>query len=100
MFARRQFRHYAAVFGMELDLGSDDVRENQAVHEGEVLFRLDEAPFRIAVEEAAAQLATARLQIDSLKAMVRDNVKGSPQGIALEVIQALGVLVDKYLARA
>lgn len=43
------------------------VRDNQIVHRGETLFRLDDAPFRIAVEQAKAQLATARLQVDSLK---------------------------------
>ncbi|HZV92298.1 MAG TPA: HlyD family secretion protein [Caldimonas sp.] len=48
-----------------------DVRENQVVHAGEVLFRLDDAPFRIAVDEAKAQLAAARLQVDSLKANYR-----------------------------
>ncbi|MEO8921592.1 MAG: biotin/lipoyl-binding protein, partial [Caldimonas sp.] len=48
-----------------------DVRENQLVHKGDLLFRLDDAPFRIAVDEASAQLATARLQIDSLKANYR-----------------------------
>jgi membrane fusion protein, multidrug efflux system len=48
-----------------------DVRDNQSVHKGDVLFRLDDAPFRIAVEEASAQLATARLQVQSLKASYR-----------------------------
>jgi membrane fusion protein (multidrug efflux system) len=48
-----------------------DVRDNQKVHKGDVLFRLDDAPFRIAVEEASAQLAAARLQIESLKANYR-----------------------------
>ncbi len=47
------------------------VKDNQFVHKGELLFRLDDAPFRIAVEEAEAQLATARLQIASLKANYR-----------------------------
>ena len=47
------------------------VHDNQAVRKGEVLFRLDDAPFRIAVEEASAQLAAARLQIESLKATYR-----------------------------
>jgi len=47
------------------------VRDNQAVHKDDVLFRLDEAPFRIAVEEAGAQLAAARLQIEVLKANYR-----------------------------
>jgi membrane fusion protein, multidrug efflux system len=48
-----------------------DVRDNQRVHRGETLFRLDERPFRIAVEEARARLASARLQIESLKATYR-----------------------------
>jgi len=47
------------------------VQDNQAVHEGAILFRLDDAPFRIAVEEASAQLAAARLQVESLKASYR-----------------------------
>jgi membrane fusion protein (multidrug efflux system) len=47
------------------------VRDNQQVKKGDLLFRLDDAPFRIAVEEAAAQLATARLQIETLKANYR-----------------------------
>jgi membrane fusion protein (multidrug efflux system) len=47
------------------------VRDNQIVSKGDVLFRLDDAPFRIAVEEASAQLAAARLQIESLKANYR-----------------------------
>jgi membrane fusion protein (multidrug efflux system) len=48
-----------------------DVHDNQSVHKGDVLFRLDDAPFRIAVEEASAQLASARLEVESLKASYR-----------------------------
>jgi membrane fusion protein, multidrug efflux system len=44
-----------------------DVRDNQIVERGATLFRLDPAPFRIAVSDAAARLAAARLQIESLK---------------------------------
>jgi membrane fusion protein, multidrug efflux system len=47
------------------------VRDNQAVHKGDLLFRLDDAPFRIAVDEASAQLAVTRLQVESLKANYR-----------------------------
>lgn len=50
------------------------VHDNQAVHEGDVLFRLDDAPFRIAVEEARAQLAAARLQVEALKANYRQRL--------------------------
>jgi membrane fusion protein (multidrug efflux system) len=48
-----------------------DVRDNQTVRRGDVLFRLDDEPFRIAVEEAEAQLSSARLQVQSLKASYR-----------------------------
>jgi membrane fusion protein (multidrug efflux system) len=44
------------------------VHDNQAVQRGDVLYRLDDAPYRIYVQEAQAQLATATLQIQSLKA--------------------------------
>ncbi|HET9389866.1 MAG TPA: HlyD family secretion protein [Steroidobacteraceae bacterium] len=47
------------------------VRDNQAVSKGEILFKLDPAPFQIAVEESGAQLAAARLRVDSLKASYR-----------------------------
>jgi membrane fusion protein (multidrug efflux system) len=50
------------------------VRENQIVHKGDVLFHLDEVPFQIAVEEATAQLASARIQIDTLKANYRQHL--------------------------
>src|ERR1700730_16134944 len=48
-----------------------NVRDNQAVHKGDVLSRLDDEPFLTAVEEAAAQLSSARLQVESLKASYR-----------------------------
>jgi membrane fusion protein (multidrug efflux system) len=50
-----------------------NVHDNQTVHRGDLLFRLDDEPFRIAVEEAEAQLASARLQVDSLKASYRQH---------------------------
>jgi membrane fusion protein (multidrug efflux system) len=45
-----------------------DVHDNQQVHQGETLFRIDDRPFRIAVEEAAARLANTQLEIEALKA--------------------------------
>ena len=48
-----------------------DVRENQRVRRGEQLFRLDERPFRIAVEDARAKLASARLAVQALEATYR-----------------------------
>ena len=45
-----------------------DVQDNQPVRQGETLIRIDERPFRIAVEDAQARVANAKLQIESLKA--------------------------------
>jgi membrane fusion protein, multidrug efflux system len=50
------------------------VHDNQRVTEGQVLFQLDERPYRIAVEDAKAQLAAARLQVEALKATYRQKV--------------------------
>jgi len=44
------------------------VTDNQIVAKGDLLFALDDRPFQIAVREAEAQLATAKLQIEALKA--------------------------------
>jgi membrane fusion protein (multidrug efflux system) len=44
------------------------IHDNQFVRRGDLLYRLDNAPYRISVEEAEAQLATAFLQVASLKA--------------------------------
>src|SRR6202035_664932 len=48
-----------------------EVRDNELVHRGATLFKLDDAPYRIAVSDAAAHLADARLQIESLKSTYR-----------------------------
>ena len=48
-----------------------EVRDNELVHRGATLFKLDDAPFRIAVSDAAAHLADTRLQIESLKSTYR-----------------------------
>jgi membrane fusion protein (multidrug efflux system) len=48
-----------------------EVRDNEIVQRGATLFRLDDAPFRIAVGDAAAHLADTRLQIESLKSTYR-----------------------------
>jgi len=51
-----------------------DVHDNQQVRRGQILFRLDERPFRIAVEAARARLQGARLQVESLKADYQQRV--------------------------
>ncbi len=50
------------------------VHDNQRVAKGQELFRLDDRPYRIAIEEAKAQLAAARLQVEAMKATYRQKV--------------------------
>src|ERR1700749_1757222 len=45
-----------------------DVKDNQTVHKGDVLFRLDPAPGQTAIDEAEANVAAIRLQVNQLKA--------------------------------
>lgn len=42
------------------------VHENQQVHPGDLLFRLDPRPFRIALANADAQIAAAQVQVNQL----------------------------------
>ncbi len=53
---------------------SVNVSENQIVREGDVLFRLDEEPFRIAVQRTEAMLAASRQTIAALKAEYRQKI--------------------------
>ncbi|MCX7355510.1 MAG: HlyD family secretion protein [Alphaproteobacteria bacterium] len=48
-----------------------DVQDNQKVAKGDVLFRLDARPYQITLDEAQAQLAAAKLQVEALKATYR-----------------------------
>jgi membrane fusion protein (multidrug efflux system) len=48
-------------------VGEVFVRENQPVHRGDLLFRLDQRPFRIALEQAEAQMANAQVQVAQLR---------------------------------
>jgi membrane fusion protein (multidrug efflux system) len=50
------------------------VHDNQRVSKGDVLFRIDDRPYRIAIEEAKAQLAAARLQVEAMKATYRQKL--------------------------
>jgi membrane fusion protein (multidrug efflux system) len=43
------------------------VRENQPVHRGDILFRINPQPFRIALEQAEAQMASAQVQVTQLR---------------------------------
>src|SRR4051812_26878524 len=44
------------------------VQENQRVAAGQPLFRIDDAPFRLAVSRAEAKVAQARMDVGALKA--------------------------------
>ena len=43
------------------------VRENDVVKEGDLLFRIDPAPYRIAIEQADASIAAAQVRVASLQ---------------------------------
>ncbi|TCS62544.1 HlyD family secretion protein [Varunaivibrio sulfuroxidans] len=47
---------------------SVNVRENQDVKKGDILFRIDPAPFKVALERSEAELARARSAIATLRA--------------------------------
>jgi len=49
-----------------------DVKDNQAVAEGDVLFKLDAAPFEFALDRADAQLGITRNNLLALQASYRD----------------------------
>jgi len=51
-----------------------DVRDNQFVHKGDVLFRLDTPNFTINLADARAQLAAALLKVPSLQAAYRQRL--------------------------
>jgi membrane fusion protein (multidrug efflux system) len=65
----------AQVGGRVLDV---PVAQNQAVKKGQLLFRLDDEPMRIALESAQARLA----QIDNQASASRAQVAGAGSGIA------------------
>ncbi|HTZ76917.1 MAG TPA: HlyD family secretion protein, partial [Stellaceae bacterium] len=48
-----------------------DVHDNEPVKRGQVLFQLDDRPYRYALEKANANLAATRLQIEALRASYR-----------------------------
>jgi membrane fusion protein (multidrug efflux system) len=54
----------AQVTGPVIEVG---VRNGDHVKKGDVLFRIDPAPFKVAVEQAEAQLAAANLQTSQLR---------------------------------
>ena len=57
------------VAGIVRDVG---VSENQHVEPGQVLYRLDDLPFQLAVARADAQIGVVRDALNALKANYRD----------------------------
>ena len=63
------------------------VKEGQNVQQGDVLFEIDPVPFRLAVDEAKAQLAQARTTYDNLVANIKiygDMLDLAQQGMDLK----------------
>lgn len=48
------------------------VRQNQTVKPGDVLFRIDDAAYRIALDKADGAVALARLQVEELRTHLKD----------------------------
>ena len=70
-----------------------DVHENQFVHAGDVLFRLDPRPFDVAVEQAQAELATARQNVQASQASYQQ------RGAEVQAAQSALSFAQKELAR-
>ncbi len=69
------------------------VRDNQAVTQGQLLFRIDAAPFETTLARARAQLATARTEVETLRADYR--VALADAAAAEERIRFLGVQLER-----
>ena len=70
-----------------------DVTENQQVRKGQVLFKLDVRDFAASQEQAAAQLAGARLQVQALEAAYQQQVA------ALKMAKDTAAFADTQAAR-
>lgn len=64
-----------------------DVRDNQPVKAGQVLFKLDDQPFRIAVAEANAARAAAVLKVQTEKADYRETEAQLRGALATEALR-------------
>jgi membrane fusion protein (multidrug efflux system) len=63
------------------------VQDNQLVTQGQVLFRLDDRPYRIAIAEGKAQLAAAQIQLKALNATYQQKLaeaKGAEETLAYQ----------------
>jgi membrane fusion protein (multidrug efflux system) len=69
------------------------VRDNQAVAQGQLLFRIDSLPFETALASARAKLASARTDVESLRADYR--VALADVAESQERIRFLGVQLER-----
>ncbi len=82
------------------------VRDNQRVRKGQLLFRIDPQPYRIAIEQAEARLSSARLQIEALKATYRQQLaelqsaRDSADFARREYARKKGLLASDFASRA
>jgi membrane fusion protein (multidrug efflux system) len=81
------------------------VRDNQMVQAGQLLYRLDDVPFRIALAGAQAKLATARNEIEAMRATYRQKQADIAQSEADVVFYSKdhdrqAALVGKYVSQA
>ncbi|HEY4135255.1 MAG TPA: HlyD family secretion protein [Alphaproteobacteria bacterium] len=81
------------------------VRDNQTVQTGQLLYRLDDVPFRIAVAGAQARVATARNDIESMRATYRQKQADIAQANADVAFYSKDydrqkALVGKYVSEA
>jgi membrane fusion protein (multidrug efflux system) len=69
------------------------VRDNQSVAQGQLLFRIDTAPFEVALARANAQLANARTDVETLRADHRVALAEASE--AEERIRFLGLQLER-----
>lgn len=83
-----------------------DVRDNQTVRKGDVLFKLDDEPFRIAFDKADAQLGMVKNDLLAMRTNYKDmqaQIEQAKADIALNsltVDRQQKLLVNNYTAQA
>lgn len=83
-----------------------DVRESERVRKGQLLYRIDPEPFRIALAEAEAALASARLQVAQLRQAYSGkgaDVTGKREAVAyaeIDLKRQSDLLRDGFTTRA
>lgn len=81
------------------------VRENQQVRRGQLLFRIDPRPFRIALAQAEAQIAAAQVQVNQLStqsAGTSADIQGAEANLAYqqrEFARLQGLMSQGWITR-